>query len=135
MNDFIVISHSIIADTKNNLPAQGKHSLEPLRSFAKSHGVPLALLEDTDVENDAEIHKTKADLWQCIEGEAIFTMGGELVDSYTKGDPEELFAKKIVGGREQIVKAGDWLWIPAGVAHTHRAKGTARFFVIKVPQI
>ncbi len=132
-NNFIFISHSVINETKNTPPTQGKHSLEPLRSFAKSHEMPLALLEDTDVENEAEIHKTKADLWQCIEGEAVFTIGGELTDSYTKGDSDELFAKEIHGGKEQMVQKGDWLWIPAGVPHTHRAKGTARFFVIKVP--
>lgn len=133
MTDYIHIPGSIIEETKNTLPQQGKRSLEPLRSFAKEHGVPLAILEDTDVENEAEVHKTKADLWQCIGGEAVFIIGGELVEPYTKGDPNELFAKSIVGGKEQIVRAGDWLWIPASVPHAHRAQGTARFFVIKVP--
>lgn len=141
MADYIHIPNSLIEESKNTPPQQGKRSLEPLRSFAKEHGVPLAILEDTNIENEAEVHKTKADLWQCIEGEATFTIGGEMVEPYTKKnsagieDPNELFAKKTAGGKEQVMRAGDWLWIPAGLPHTHRAKGTARFFVIKVPNI
>lgn len=141
MKEYIFISHSIVEDTKNNVARQGKYSLEPLRSSAKAHGVPLAMLEDTDISNEAEVHITKADLWQCIEGEATFTIGGEMIDPYMKKnsqdreDPNELLAKEIKGGAEQVVQQGDWLWIPAGIAHQHRAKGTARFFVIKVPQI
>lgn len=139
MADYIHIPHAVIEETKNTPPKQGKHSLEPLRSFAKSHSLPLSLLEDTDVENEAEVHKTKADLWQCIEGEATFTIGGELVNSRVKKNADgteditEIFAEKISNGQEQMIKKGEWLWIPAGVPHSHRAKGTARFFVIKVP--
>ncbi|MBI2056285.1 MAG: hypothetical protein HYT37_02800 [Candidatus Sungbacteria bacterium] len=141
MHTYIYIPHSIVEETKKKSPVQGKHSLEPLRSFTKLNDVPLAMLEDTDIVNDAEVHTEKADLWQCIEGEAVFTIGGEMVSPWFKKntdgteDKTEIFAKEIAGGDEQVIKKGDCLWIPAGVPHTHRAEGTARFFVIKVPKV
>jgi mannose-6-phosphate isomerase-like protein (cupin superfamily) len=140
MEKFIFIAKSFVDETLAGSPVQGKHSLEPLRSFAKTNGVPISILEDTDVENEAEVHMTKADLWQCIAGEATFTIGGELVNSRVKKnadgteDSTEIFAETISEGREQVVREGDWLWIPAGLPHSHRAKGIARFFVIKVPE-
>ena len=140
MADCIYIPHAVIEKTEKNLPQQGKHSLEPLRSLTKSNEVPLSILEDTDIDNEAEMHMTKADLWQCIEGEATFILGGEMVNKRVKKnqdgseDQTEIFAETISGGKEQVIKKGDWLWIPAGIPHQHRARGTARFFVIKVPK-
>ena len=48
------------------LPLQGKRNIEPFISLAKETGLPLQLLEDTDVVNDAEIHKKADDLWLCL---------------------------------------------------------------------
>mgnify|MGYP001612066114 FL=1 len=120
-------------------PKQGKTVLEPFRTFAREHGLPFNILEDSNTVNSAEIHKDKGDLWYCLEGEAVFTYGGNLFEPRVKEnkdgtrDETELLAEKISGGTEVVLKPGDWLWIPAGAAHSHRSDGVARFVVIKIP--
>ena len=121
-------------------PKDGKTVLEPFRSFAREHGLPFVILEDSRaLANDAEAHRTNGDLWFCLEGEAEFTYGGKMVDPRVKErkdgtrDENELLAHEITSGTEVLMKQGDWLWIPAGVPHQHRAKGVVRFAVIKIP--
>ena len=119
-------------------PSVGKHLLEPMKSITAEHGIPMNILEDHAIANKAEIHKNKNDLWLCLEGEVIFTCGGELVDPHVKEkngvrNENELLADSIRGGMEIILKPGDFLWIPAGEAHQHRCEGTARLVIIKIP--
>jgi mannose-6-phosphate isomerase-like protein (cupin superfamily) len=111
----------LIDETLSSKPAQGKRELEPLKSFSIAHGVPLHILEDTDVISPGEVHANEADLWICISGEVIFTCGGTLT-----GDVIE-------GGTEYVLHEGDVLHIPAGIPHAHRSVGTARLYIIKVP--
>jgi mannose-6-phosphate isomerase-like protein (cupin superfamily) len=137
----IHIPKEIIDETLRQPALHGKRNTEPLKSFSKAHGASITILEDTDVVNDAEVHMHEADLWGCIDGEVTFLCGGELVDSWYgkradgSDNPNELKAKTIKGGTEIIVKAGDWLQIPAGEPHQHSCEGTARLFIIKIPKV
>jgi mannose-6-phosphate isomerase-like protein (cupin superfamily) len=120
---------------------EGKRELEPLKSFAKEHGLPLNILEDTNFSGEIEIHNNMADLWYCLQGEVTFTLGGEPFEPKVKinkdgtENPNEIRAGRVVGGEESVLTAGDWLWIPPGVPHAHRAEGTVRLVVIKFPSI
>ena len=111
------------------------------RMLFKSSDNPVGILEDKDVVNDAEVHKTEGDLWLCLEGEVTFICGGELVDPWFSKDKDgkdklnELKAKEIKGGTEMTLKPGDWLWIPAGEPHQHKTFGTTRLAIIKIPKI
>ena len=106
--------------TLKNSPVKGKNLLEPFRTFALQNKLPFAILEDTSVENDAEVHVKEGDLWFCLEGEAKFVCGGEMVEPKCRLNADgtenknELFASKIKDGGEFVVRAGDWLLIPAG---------------------
>lgn len=117
----------------------GKRLLEPLKSIASTNGLPLNILEDREVVNEVEVHRHEGDLWGCLEGEVTFVYGGELVEPWAKKlegggtDDREIKAKNIHGGTEVTLKAGDWLWIPAGQPHLHRTDKTARLFIIKIP--
>lgn len=127
-----------MGETLRTQPVQGKRLVEPLKSFAAQTGFPMKILEDVDVVTEAEIHKTEGDLWQCLEGEATFVCGGELVDPWQvkkadgTSDSNELKAKEIRGGTTHVLKPGDWLYIPPGEAHQHSAKGVARLLIVKV---
>jgi mannose-6-phosphate isomerase-like protein (cupin superfamily) len=123
-----------------NSPTQGKRVLEPLASLAAESNLPINVVEDTDVINNAEVHMNTGDLWLCLEGEVTFTCGGELVEPWSLKNEDgtenksELQAEKISGGEDYTVKKGDWLWIPPSVPHTHSSKGTARLMIAKIPK-
>ena len=120
-------------------PESGKRELEPLKSYAKEHKLPLNVLEDTDFSGEIEIHNNMADFWFCLQGEVTFTLGGEPVNPKIKmnkdgtENPNEIRAQSVAGGKETTLKTGDWLWIPPGVPHAHRAEGTTRLVIIKIP--
>ncbi len=140
-NKSVVIQNQDIQGILSELPVQGKRMMEPLKTFSKTEGVSFNILEDTAVSNDAEVHTHEADLWGCLQGEVTFTIGGEMVDpkpSVGKNghvNERELKAKQIKGGSEIVLKPGDWLWIPAGEPHLHKAEGTARLIIIKIPNV
>jgi len=122
------------------LPATpGKRLLEPLKSRALVEKLPLNVLEDSEVSNEAEVHRHEGDLWYCLEGEVTFVYGGAMVNPWAKPLPDggvddhEIKAKEISDGTEVMLQPGDWLWIPAGQPHLHKTDGTARLVIIKIP--
>lgn len=128
-----------IIKTLSQEAVPGKRLLEPLKSRALAEQLPINILEDTKVSNEAEVHRHEGDLWYCIEGEVTFVYGGELVEPWAKQLPDggtddyEIKAKEITNGTEAVLKPGDWLWIPAGQPHLHKTAGTARLVIIKIP--
>lgn len=136
----VLVQSESVREVLANQPETGKRLLEPLRALALESSMPLNILEDTDVWNDAEIHTHEDDIWYCLEGEVDFVYGGEMVDPWVKENPDgtkderEIKAKEISGGTKVTLKPGDWLWIPAGEPHQHGTKGTARLVIIKVPR-
>ena len=124
-----------IQESLGKLPADGKHQLEPLSSISKDKSVPYNILEDHNfLDGQPEVHRHEGDLWGGIEGEIKFIVGGEMVEPYAKeGNDMEIKAKKIQNGTEVILKAGDVLFIPAGVPHAHTAVH-GRAFIIKIPE-
>ena len=136
----ILIKKEQIDKTLANVPVRGKRMLE-VKTLSKEIAFPYGILEDYEVsDNEAEVHKFEADLWICLEGNPIFTYGGELVNSWVKENKDgtknenELKAKEISGGETVILKPGDVLWIPAGESHQHQCPtGTARMVIIKIP--
>lgn len=134
------IHSDLIKRALDTTPAQGKRSLEPIKTLAAQNNLPIQILEDKEIKNDAEIHMKEGDLWCCLQGEVRFICGGELVDPWFKKnanggeDKNEIKAKEIRGGSEVILKKGDWLWIPPGEAHQHICLSLARLAIIKIPQ-
>src|SRR3989344_2863187 len=142
MSNWVLVKKEIIEETLRAESKQGKGLVEPLKSLAAEKNLPFKILEDKEVVNEAEVHRHEGDLWQCLEGEAVFTLGGELVDPYEVkrrdgvSDSRELKAKKIQGGTNTVLKSGDYLWIPPGVPHVHNVPtGVARLVIIKIPKV
>ena len=140
-NKCVLLRKGNIDETLASEPIQGKRLLEPLKTFAAQNKLPLNILEDKEVSNDAEIHMHEADLWQCLEGEVTFIYGGEMVDPWFGKNPDgtenknEIKAKEIKGGTTSTLKPGDWLYIPAGEPHRHFCEGVARLVIIKIPKV
>ena len=133
MDNCFLVKKELIDQTLKTGAQPGKNLLEPLKFLATENKLPFKILEDKDVVNEAEVHKTEGDLWYCLEGEVKFIYGGELVEP-REVKTNELKAGGIKGGSEIILKPGDWFWIPAGQPHQHSCSGTARLMIIKIPQ-
>lgn len=139
-NNFFVVRKADIAKTLKRKPTDGKRLLEPMKTIAAAQALPFNILEDKNVSNDAEVHTHESDLWLCLEGTVMFVCGGTMFRPWygKKADgtenPNELKARKIKGGKKIILKSGDWFWIPAGVPHSHSAKGAARLVIVKIPK-
>ena len=62
------------------------------------------------------VHPKTADVWVVTEGSGTLVTGGELVDS-TRSATGDLSGSSIRGGIERVIKAGDVVFIPAGLSH------------------
>lgn len=76
------------------------------------------LRRETAPEPDATAHGKKADLYLIRSGEATLTTGGELVNAKPPSGPEgDIDGSGIRNGVSRTVKAGDVVFIPAGLPH------------------
>ena len=140
MDKPIIMRKSVIDETLSQTPAKGKHPLEPFTALAKEQGADLTILENHQIVNTAEAHRATVDFFYILEGEVEFVTGGRLVEPWAKELPDgskndlEIRAKSMEGGEVEKLEAGEMIWIPAGLSHTHRSpETTVRMLVIKVP--
>lgn len=137
----VFIPRSQVDAALSEKPEQGKRLLKPPKSIWQTQGMPINVLEDHSVSNDAEVHRHEADLWICLQGEVEFVVGGEMVNPWAKElqnggiDDREIKAREIRDGTSYILHEGDILWIPAGEPHLHKTDGTARLYIIKIPTL
>jgi mannose-6-phosphate isomerase-like protein (cupin superfamily) len=91
------------------------------------------LRRETAAEEGATAHGKKADLYLIQSGEATLTTDGELVDAKPPSGPEgDRDGSGIRNGVTRVVKAGDTIFIPAGVPHQITAvKGEVQFLLFR----
>lgn len=61
------------------------------------------------------VHVRNAELFTVVDGEGVFTLGGELVDPQPRGN--NIAGTAIRGGQARAVTRGDVVFVPAGVPH------------------
>lgn len=133
------INSSVVEETLVNKPTEGKNLLEPFTSFAKEAGAEISLLEITDSESRAEVHRDKIDFFYCLDGEVEFVTSGHLVEPFLRENDDgskndlEIRAPRIEDGEVHTLKKGDMIWIPNGLPHSNRAESSGRLLVIKIP--
>ena len=74
----------------------------------------------------ATIHGTLSDLYVIQDGSATLVTGGSLVDPRPASRPGDQQGSSIRGGAEQIVRAGDVVFIPPGMVHGFRDLDASR---------
>jgi hypothetical protein len=63
-------------------------------------------------------HGKKSDFMVIQEGEGTFMSGGDLVNGKPGGeDPGDMRGESIRGGVSRVLKAGDVMFVPAGIPH------------------
>jgi len=64
------------------------------------------------------LHAHKSDFMVIRDGEGTFVTGGELVNGKPGGgDPGDMRGESIRGGVSRVLKAGDVVFVPAGIPH------------------
>ena len=137
----IQVQESLLRDV-SEIP-DGSISLEPFRSLARSVGVPLSIVVDKNTSREScvvEMHRTKADVWICIDGTIHFEIGGVMQNPRIHADKngvphdEEIRAKSLSLGTVYTLGKGAVLYIPEGQPHKHWThEGSARLWVVKIP--
>ena len=91
------------------------------------------LRRETAAEEGATAHGKKADLYLIQSGEATLTTDGELVDAKPPAGPDgDRDGSGIRNGMSRVVKAGDTVFIPAGVPHQITAvNGEVQFLLFR----
>ena len=88
---------------------------------------------ETAAEPGAGTHGKKADLYLIRSGEATLTTDGELINAKPgNGTEGDMSGSGIRNGRSRVVKAGDTVFIPAGVPHQMTAvNGEVQFLLFR----
>jgi len=64
---------------------------------------------------NANQHRTEAEVWAIVRGSGTITTGGRIVE--TKGPDGKVTSRRIEGGESRRVAKGDFVMIPEGVPH------------------
>jgi mannose-6-phosphate isomerase-like protein (cupin superfamily) len=82
----------------------------------------------------ASIHREETEFFYAIEGSGHLVTGGKLVDE-KEANARNLGGSAIAGGQGQEVAKGDWIMVPAGVAHWFdRIDGRLVLMSMKMPK-
>lgn len=82
----------------------------------------------------ASTHRDENEFFYAIEGSGHLVTGGTLIDEKNTGAPN-VGGSAIRGGTGQDVKKGDWIMVPAGVAHWFdRIDGRLVLMSMKMPK-
>jgi mannose-6-phosphate isomerase-like protein (cupin superfamily) len=118
---YFVKSAASLADLEKTLAGKGAHSGDLLKPGATALEIVWRHEEDYE-QAELELHDGKDHVFFVTDGQAAFTLGGELVA------PREISAgewKAKTSRNSEVVEArkGDLLFIPHGTVHGRSAKG------------
>ena len=85
------------------------------------------------LERPVEYHKHEDDVFEVLEGEMHFTLGGEPEGLVTTKDNLTWVCPQLAGGEKFVLKKGEGTHIPAGNWHQWTVPDSATYAVAKVP--
>jgi quercetin dioxygenase-like cupin family protein len=126
---YLVKSAASLAELEKTLEGHGGHSADLVKPGATAVEVVWRHEEDHE-SKDLEVHDGKDHVFFVTDGQATFTLGGELVD------PREISAgewRAPVSRKSDKIEAhkGDLIFIPHGTVHGRSAKGR-RFTMLQI---
>ena len=93
-----------------------------------SYSINVRIVRPTDAPL---VHAASLDIWLVTAGSATAVTGGKLIDGKKRPNSDDEAGASIEGGTEQPLKAGDVLYVPAGVAHGFKDIQGFRAFLIR----
>ena len=126
---YFVKSAASLADVEKTLQGKGAHSGELLKPGPTALEIVWRHEEDQE-QKELEVHDGKDHVFFVTEGQATFTLGGQLLAPH-EISPGEWRAPQ--SQRSQTVEAGkgDLIFIPHGTVHGRSAKGR-RFTMLQI---
>ncbi len=122
---FKTLTSQKIKEVCRSLIGAGKHVILLSGDWKGPYAVAVVVIDD--IKASAEVHKTSADVWQVIDGNATFILGGSLLMPTEKisGEliEETIIADTITGGEPIKIFPGDVIDVPPGVPHQIDARG------------
>jgi len=78
-----------------------------------------------------EVHDKETDVFYVVDGEATFVTGGKMIGGKL-ARPNQWLGTSIDGGETRQLKKGDFIVIPAGVAHWFKdVPQSVNYYVVK----
>ena len=105
-----------------NKPGAGAKTAFPVDH--ENYNVEYA--QRTDKGNEPEVHMHNTHYIQVLSGEATLVYGGTVTNAKETG-PGQVRGDGISGGTSKIVRAGDFLQIPAGMPHLFNVAAGGKF--------
>jgi mannose-6-phosphate isomerase-like protein (cupin superfamily) len=123
---------SQLKDIEKDLSAKisGKPIAGKVLADFDNHSIQVSYREG---EGEAELHETLVDIFFVQNGQAILTIGGEVIEPKTIR-PHEIRGRSIKGGENKKLSAGDLVHVPAGLPHQLKVDSGSHFtyYVVKV---
>jgi len=86
------------------------------------------------MDTPATLHETEAEMIYVVEGAAVLTQGGKLVDE-KRSNPTNRTGRSIEGGSPRRIAKGDFIFVPANTAHSFtKTEGTLVIMSLHVPK-
>jgi quercetin dioxygenase-like cupin family protein len=126
---FFVKSAASLAELEKTLEGKGAHGATLLNPGASPLEIVWRHEEDYE-QAEVEVHDRKEHVFFVTEGQATFTLGGQLV-APREISPGEWKAQSSRSSQTIEVQKGDLIFIPSGTVHSRSAKGR-RFTMLQL---
>ena len=126
---YFVKSAASLAEVERTLQGKGGHGADLLKPGPTSLEIVWRHEEDFE-QTELELHDGKDHVFFVTEGQASFTLGGDLI-APREISPGEWRAARSNSSRTVEVGKGDLIFIPHGTVHGRSAKGK-RFTMLLV---
>ena len=123
---------AMIEKAKNERKPGQPNFIQPLLRLAPYTANLESRVEGLDTP--ATLHETEAEMIYVVEGAAVLTQGGKLVDE-KRSNPTNLMGTRIEGGSSRRIAKGDYIFVPANTAHSFtKTEGTIVIMSLHVPK-
>lgn len=110
---------ALLAKAKSELKAPA--TMAPAQPLLRGPGM-RAVVEYRSAPTPASVHETQGEFFYVLDGSGSLTVGGTMT-APTRTNPTNLNGAGITGGETRTLAKGDFVFVPAGVAHYFASVG------------
>ena len=122
----------MVAKAKNERKPDQGNFVQPLLKLAPYTANLEYRVEGIDTP--ATLHEAESEMIYVVDGAAVLTQGGKIVDE-KRTNATNLSGSSIEGGSARRIAKGDYVFVPANVAHAFtKTEGTLVIMSFHVPK-